>query len=211
MIAYCHRLIFLSFLICTAPAFANHIDPQWNRTDPSRQIGEVEVLAQNVGDVAPSIEAVGRHPDGVGAQGRQASAPAIAAETGFDPVKGQSEQVIINFGRLVARADLDLTYFYPDEKKIKDTSYHERGGWRAWHGGRQVDAGLFISDAKDGNYRLHILAREAFDRLELYATPYVTAEGHEIAAGIILTDSSDFLLHHIGYEAASHQSTAAAQ
>lgn len=210
MTAYRHRLIFLSLLLYTTPMFASPDNAQRDDIDLS-VTANIKILAQNVGEAVPSFEAVGRHPDGIGAQGRQASAPAISSETGFDPVKGKSEKVIVYFDRLVARADLDLSYFYPDEKKIKDISYHERGGWRAWHGGRQVDAGLFISDAKEGNYRLHIRAREAFDRLELYATPYVTTEGREIAAGTILTDSSDFLLRHISYKPAVDQSTAAAQ
>ena len=38
-----------------------------------------------------------------------------------------------------------------------------------------------------------------FDRLLLSATPYISDDGVEIAPGLILTDSSDFLLRRVAY------------
>lgn len=192
-----NRFFFLFLLTYTSLAQA--AEPALIRTDLSAPTSDLKIVAKNVDDAAASAQAVGRHRDGIGAAGSQASAPAIKAETGFDPIKRRSEELVINFAGAITRANLDLTYFYPNEAEHGGVKYHERGGWRAYHGGALVDQGLFISDAKDGNYRLAITPKKPFDRLELFATPYVTAHGREIAAGKIITDSSDFLVKHIAY------------
>ncbi len=218
-----HALAYLFLVSCvTSPALAqsslpirpDSYDGAWIQVDLSgaaSAAGMLQILARNVDDPAPSTRSVGASIHGIGAAGNHASAPAIKAETGFDPVKNRSEEIVIAFGRAVTRAALDLTFFYPDEINIEGVSYHERGGWRAFRGIAQVGEGLFISDAADGNYRLTIKAPTDFDRLEIYATPYVTAGGAEIAPGRVLTDSSDFLIKYIGYEPAGAEQSAAAR
>lgn len=174
----------------------------WHDVDlPSDGGNRLQLFAQNLGDQAPSAASVGYHHDGVGASGAQARAPSIRAETGFDPVSGVSEHLFIQFGQHVTRAELLLTYFYPNEVEIGGVSYNEQGGWRAFRGTRQVDEGRFTSNANNGNYRLTVATQTPFDRLEFFATPYVSADGAEIAPGRVLTDSSDFLIKHIAYQA----------
>lgn len=170
--------------------------------DVGEGIFRLDLLAQNVGDIAPHADAVERHRDGIGAAGRQATAPSIKAETGFDPQAGHSEKLVILFGDAAVRAVLDLSYFYAAEAEKEGRRFHEQGVWQAYRQGRQVDRGSFISDSDDGHFRLSVLPRAPFDRLELSATPYISEDGVEIAPGLILTDSSDFLLRRIAYVAA---------
>ncbi len=178
----------------------------WRQVDlsggMSSEAGGLQISARNVGDNASSAGAVGRHRDGIGAAGAQARAPAIKAETGFDPVQNRSEQLTIAFAQDVAEAVLELTYFYRDEVAFAGISYHERGGWRAYRGSGMVAQGLFLPDSPDGIFRLVITQPAPFDRLEIFATPYVTESGEEIEPGLILTDSSDFLIGHIAYRPA---------
>ncbi len=173
--------------------------------DVGEGIFRLHLLAQNVGDIAPHADAVERYRDGVGAAGRQATAPAIKAETGFDPRSGHSEKLVILFTVAAARAVLDLSYFYAAEAEKEGRRFHERGVWQAYRNGRQVDRGSFISDSDDGYFRLLISPRAPFDRLELSATPYISEDGVDIAPGLILTDSSDFLLRRIAYISAPPQ------
>lgn len=173
--------------------------------DVGKGIFRLDLLAQNVGDSAPHADAVERHRDGVGAAGRQATAPSIKAETGFDPRTGHSEKLVILFEGAALRAVLDLSYFYAAEAEKEGRRFHERGVWQAYRNGQQVDRGSFISDSDDGHFRLSVLPRAPFDRLELSATPYISEDGVEIAPGLILTDSSDFLLRRIAYISAPPQ------
>ncbi|HEX4891525.1 MAG TPA: hypothetical protein VFW37_14290 [Alphaproteobacteria bacterium] len=163
----------------------------------------LHLLAKNVRDDAPTAMAVGWHREGVGASGAQASAPAIKAETGFDPVENRSEQIIIQFDQPVTQTDIDVDYFHRDEGAWGGVSYHERGGWRAYRGGALVGEGLFLPGQKGGAHQIRIAAPQPFDRLELFATPYVTETGAEIEPGLITSDSSDFLIKHIAYRPVS--------
>ncbi len=214
MAVYALRFIFLTAVCAAGGAFAqtspvklpvNYAVP-WVQIDLGDDISisnsGLQLLAQNVGDTAPSTGAVGRHRDGLGASGAQASAPAIKAETGFDPVQNQTEHLIISFGQDVREARLDLGYFYRDEAVAAGTSYHERGGWRAYRSNELVATGLFLPDSPDGSFRLKITTLAPFDRLEIFATPYVATSGEEIEPGLIITDSSDFLISHISYRPA---------
>lgn len=167
--------------------------------DVGEGIFQLDLLAQNIGDAAPNAQAVERHRDGIGAAGRQAAAPSIKAETGFDPKSGNSEILVIQFGEAITRAYLDLSYFYAGEAESAGRNYHERGIWQAYRGTRQVDRGSFVSNANDGHFRLSVMPRAPFDRLALSATPYISDEGVEIAPGLIVTDSSDFLLRRVAY------------
>ena len=217
------RFIFLTTLCAAGAAFAQ--TPSSERTDSPRQAwlqvnlnsdmstmnGGLQVLAQNIGDDAPSASAVGRHRDGIGANGAQASAPAIKEETGFDPVRNRSELIIFAFERAVIQTQIDLAYFYRNEAEFAGTAYHERGGWRAYRGNNLVGQGWFSPNSPEGVLRLEIVAYAPFDRLELFATPYVTESGVEIEPGLILTDSSDFLIEHIAYRAANEALAAAAR
>lgn len=206
-------LVFLLMLATGGPAIttstqaANTDGTQsseaWYDVDlPAAGGNGLRLLAQNLEDKSPSASSVGYHRDGVGASGAQARAPSIRAETGFDPVSGASEHMFIQFEGNVTKAELLLTYFYPNEVEIGGVSYHEQGGWRAYMGAVQVDEGRFVSDANDGNYRLMVTTQTPFDRLEFFATPYVSGDGVEIAPGSVLTDSSDFLIKHIAYQPA---------
>ena len=168
--------------------------------DVSARDGGLHILAQNVRDNAPSTHAVGRHRDGIGAAGAQASAPAVKAETGFDPVQYRSEQIIILFDQPVMKANVDVTYFYRNEAEHAGTAYHERGGWRAYRDNVQIGQGLFLPEPTGGAHQIVIVARAPFDRLEMFATPYVSESGAEIEPGLITTDSSDFLIKHIAYQ-----------
>lgn len=201
-------LIFLLMLAASGPACADSAaadgkpgNATWRDVDLSTDDTDgLRLSAQNLNDKTPSASSVGHHRDGIGASGAQARAPSIRAETGFDPVSGASEHMIIQFEGHVTRAELLLTYFYPDEVEMGGVSYHERGGWRAYMGAVQVDEGRFVSDANDGNYRFTVTTHTPFDRLEFFAAPYVSATGAEITPGSILTDSSDFLIRHIAYQ-----------
>jgi len=188
--------IYLAMALFSGPVFAQSatITADLGGNDKS-----VSISAQNITDTAPSTAAVGRHPDGIGANGRQASAPSIKAETGYDPVTNKSEHLYFTFTGPVVRAELDLTYFYADEVVAGEASLHEQGIWRAYAGNQQVDQGYFISTASDGAYQLLITTRRPFDRLEIFATPYVNDEGKEVGAGKITTDSSDFLVKSLSY------------
>jgi len=159
----------------------------------------LHVLAQNAGDSSPTAHAVGTHREGIGAGGAQASGPAIKAETGFDPLLNRSELFIILFDQAVMRSDIDVTYFYREEGKHGGAVYHERGGWRAYRGEAEVGQGLFLPESEGGEHVIMIGTRQPFDRLELFATPYVMEDGTEIQPGLITTDSSDFLIKRIAY------------
>ena len=211
MTGYTARFIFLVSMFCIDAAFAHpspatpaHLhDVSWIEvsmdSDATTARGGLHVLAQNIHDTAPNPDSVGRHRDGIGAAGAQASAPAIKAETGFDPVQNRSEKTIIVFDQPVMRADVDVTYFYRGEAELAGTVYHERGGWRAYRGKLEIGQGLFLPETVGGTHRIVITTREPFDRLEMFATPYVTETGLEIEPGLITTDSSDFLIQRIAY------------
>lgn len=188
--------VYLAMVLFSGPVIAQSatITADLDGNDKS-----VSISALNITDAAPSTTSVGRHPDGIGANGRQASAPSIKAETGYDPITNKSERLYFTFTGLVVRADLDLTYFYADEVIAGAASLHEQGIWRAYAGNQQVDQGYFISTASDGAYQLMVMARRPFDRLEIFATPYVNDEGKEVGAGKITTDSSDFLVKGLSY------------
>ncbi len=215
MTGYAARFVFLIFTCGAGAAFAqppqvalkNIHDAAWIEVDLGNDVSAANsgfhVLAQNVRDGAPDAASVGRHRDGIGAAGAQASEPAIKAETGFDPVQNRSEQIIILFDAAVTRADMDVTYFYRNEAKYAGTAYHERGGWRAYHGNVLIEQGLFLPEPTGGTHQIVIAARAPFDRLEIFATPYVTESGEEIQPGLITTDSSDFLIRHIAYKRVS--------
>ena len=66
--------------------------------------------------------------EGAGTAGVQASAPAMKAETGFDPVRQRSEQIVFEFSRPVADADIDAAYFFRGEGEWNGVRYHEQGG-----------------------------------------------------------------------------------
>lgn len=181
-------------------------DAAWVRVDLSGDtpvsataVDGLLILAQNVKDAAPSGKAVGRDREGIGAAGAQASAPAIKAETGYDPVQNSSEKLVLLFDQAVERAELVLTYFYRNEAVLAGFDYHEQGEWRAYQGNVLAGQGLFLPDSPNGEYRLTIRARIPFDRLEMSATPYVTQSGQNIEPGLILTDSSDYLIKHLAY------------
>ncbi len=211
MTGYAARFIFLVSMCCTSAAFAQSSpanlrpvrDASWINVEMGDDLSAIDaglhILAQNVGDISPNAVAVGRHRDGIGAAGAQASAPAIKAETGFDPVQNRSEQIIIVFDQPVMRADVDVTYFYRGEAEQAGTVYHERGGWRAYRGKLEIGQGLFLPETAGGTHQIVITTREPFDRLEMFATPYVTESGLEIEPGLIITDSSDFLIQRIAY------------
>ncbi len=221
MMRFAIRFIFLVSLHGAGAAFAQtstaHLmeipDTAWVNVDFGDDLsttdGGLQILAQNAGDNTPSAMAVGRHRYGIGAAGAQASAPAIKAETGFDPVLNRSEKIIVSFEHDVVSARLDLSCFYRNEAELAGVSYHEHGGWRAYRGDILIGQGSFLPDSPDGAYRLVIAARVPFDRLELFATPYVTESGAEIEPGLITTDSSDFLIKRIAYQPAgeTHIST----
>lgn len=198
-------------ICCTGAAFAQSPsanlrpvhDTSWVDIDVAEELSMINaglhILAQNVGDISPNNVALGRHRDGIGAAGAHASAPAVKAETGFDPVQNRSEQIIILFDQQVTRADVDVTYFYRGELTHAGIVYHERGGWRAYHGKRAIGQGLFLPETEGGTHRIVIKTRESFDRLEMFATSYVTDRGLEIEPGLITTDSSDFLIKRVAY------------
>ena len=133
MMGYAARFIFLVSMFCTDAAFAQSSsanlspvrDASWINVEMGGDLSAIDaglhILAQNVGDTSPNAVAVGRHRDGIGAAGAQASAPAIKAETGFDPVQNHSEQIIIVFDQPVMRADVDVTYFYRGEAEQAGT------------------------------------------------------------------------------------------
>ena len=203
--------IFLVSTCCASAAFAQSSsvnlrpvrDAAWKNVELGDDLSAIDaglqILAQNVGDNSPSAVAVGRHRDGIGASGAQASAPAVKAETGFDPVQNRSEQIIIVFDQPVMRADVNVTYFYRGEAEHAGTVYHERGGWRAYRGKLEIERGLFLPETAGGTHQIVITTREPFDRLEMFATPYVAESGMEIGPGLITTDSSDFLIQRIAY------------
>jgi hypothetical protein len=211
MTGYAARFIFLVSICCADIAFAQSSsanlrpvrDALWINVEMEDDLSPINaglnILAQNVEDNSPSAVAVGRHRDGIGASGAQASAPAIKAETGFDPVQNRSEQIIIVFDQPVMRADVGVTYFYRGEAEHSGAVYHERGGWRAYRGKLEIGQGLFLPDTVGGTHQIVITTREPFDRLEMFATPYVTESGMEIEPGLITTDSSDFLIQRIAY------------
>jgi len=211
MMGYTALSIILSVMCLPGAAYAQSAylipglsrDAAWINVDLDETISATQaglhILAQNAGDSSPSTLAVGWHRDGIGAAGAQASAPAIKAETGYDPVLNRSEQIIILFDQPVMRTDIDVTYFYRGEGKHGDAIYHERGGWRAYRGETETGQGLFLPESEGGAHLIMIRTREPFDRLELFATPYVREDGTEIAPGLITTDSSDFLIKRIAY------------
>ncbi|MEQ1889186.1 MAG: hypothetical protein ABL951_08410 [Alphaproteobacteria bacterium] len=209
MIGNAIRFVFL-FALCgaayaqsSAPVPADAAGPAWVHVDLGEVLpatgGGLQILAQNAKDETPTASAVGRHRDGIGAAGAQASAPAIKAETGFDPVQNRSEQIIIIFDEAVTEADIDVNYFFRNEEDKGGIAYHERGGWRAYSGTFLVGQGLFLPEPAGGSHQIKIAAPAPFDRLEMFATPYVTETGNEIEPGLITTDSSDFLIKHIAY------------
>lgn len=208
---YSARFIFL-ILLCGAGAAVAYSSPasqerldgaSWIEVgldaDASTTRGGLQVLAQNIHDIAPNPDSVGRHRDGIGAAGAQASAPAIKAETGFDPVQNRSEQIIFLFDRPVTQVNVDIVYFYRNEVKYAGIAYHERGGWRAYHNNSLIGQGLFLPGIEGGAHQIVIMADKPFDRLEMFATPYVTQDGAQIKPGLITKDSSDFLIQRIAY------------
>ncbi len=196
LICIMSSLIALSGVLVPRPLMA---EPLIVGIDVGAGIFQLDLLAQNIGEAAPNAQAVERHRDGIGAAGRQATAPSIKAETGFDPRSGRSEILVIQFKEAITRAYLDLSYFYAGEAESAGRNYHERGVWQAYHGARQVDRGSFVSNSNDGHFSLPVMPRAPFDRLLLSATPYISDDGVEIAPGLILTDSSDFLLRRVAY------------
>lgn len=190
------RISILAFILFAGSALAQTAIVG---VDVERGQYNLRILAQNIDESQPSQAAVGIHKEGIGAEGRQASAPSIKTETGHDPISGRSERILFEFDTPVVRAELDLTYFYAAEAELDGIAYHERGVWQAYRGNRHIDRGMFVSNATDGRFRLLIAARAPFDRLEISATPYVTDAGQEIAQGRITTDSSDFLINRLSY------------
>lgn len=197
-----------------ADAQSLHLDPggRWTKVDltrlePGNGAG-VNILAKNVTDDSPSADAVGRTRQGIGAAGAQASAPAIKAETGFDPIENRSEQIIILFDEPVSETEVDVAYFHRNEEEWDGISYHEQGGWRAYRDTVLIEEGRFLPPAKGGEKQIAIRTRAAFDRLEMFATPYVSESGQEIEPGVITTDSSDFLIKRISYKAADRAQNA---
>jgi hypothetical protein len=206
------QTIGLSFLILaggltpssaqTAPVSqGNWVKVDFTATPSGHELGLI-ILAKNIRDATASMEAVGRTREGVGAAGAQASAPAIKAETGFDPVRRQSEQIIILFDAPVSETSVDVAYFFRDEGKWDGVRYHEQGGWRAYRKDVLIDEGRFLPEITGGEHQIIIKAKAVFDRLEMFATPYVTESGMEIEPGVITSDSSDFLIKQISYKPA---------
>ncbi|MSP43155.1 MAG: hypothetical protein EXR08_07290 [Alphaproteobacteria bacterium] len=171
---------------------------------------DLTIIAKNIKNETASTAAVGWTREGVGAAGAQASAPAIKAETGFDPVRQRSEQIIFEFSRPVAEANIDVAYFFRGEGEWNGVRYHEQGGWRAYRENLLIEEGRFVPQTAGGDHKIIIKAQAAFDRLEMFATPYVTDTGVEIAPGAITMDSSDFLVRKISYERASETQMARA-
>lgn len=161
--------------------------------------GAVAISAINVNPngslTAASAGNVGIHADGIGASSAQASGPAIAAETGYDPVHKVSEQLIVDFGRDVSDVEVGLTWFFADEN-----GYDEGGKWFAYDNGQEVASGRFVADSSSGDYSLGIVSADAFDTLILIATPYVKDNGKFVKAkNAPSDDSSDFLVQTIEY------------
>lgn len=193
----------LGILLVYGPAMADVMQPpEMLAVELGGGDDRVTISAQNVTDATPSAAAVGRHADGIGASGRQSSAPSIKAETGFDPIANRSERLHFLFNQPAARVQLELTYFFADEALAGETVLHEQGGWRAYTGSRLIEQGKFVSTASDGAYRLLIVTRLPFDHLEIFATPYVNDQGKELQPGKITTDSSDFLVKRLSYQPA---------
>lgn len=209
MLQHAMGLCFLILAVGLAASFAQTAQvsqEDWVKVDltaaPSSNEPGLHILAKNVKDSTASMEAVGRTREGVGAAGAQASAPAIKAETGFDPVRRQSEQIIILFDAPVTETSVEVAYFFRDEGKWDGLRYHEQGGWRAYRHNTLIDEGRFLPATTGGEHQIIIQARAAFDRLEMFATPYVTESGMEIEPGVITSDSSDFLIRQISYKPA---------
>lgn len=205
------RFIFLYCICCAGVANAQAVPvgaknargAAWIKVDladdTSVALHRLKILAQNIEDTAPNVAAVGHHREGIGAAGAQASSPAVKAETGYDLVRNRSELIIILFDQAVTEADVDVTYFSRNEEVYAGTAYHERGGWRAWRNNVKIAEGFFLPSREGGGRQIVISARQPFDRLEMFATPYVADSGAEIQPGAIITDSSDFLIRHIVY------------
>lgn len=193
-------MCFLSMLLFPGPAMTKSLQESAMITaDLSGSDQNITIAAQNISDNAPSAAMVGRHEDGIGASGRQASAPSIKFETGFDPLTNRSELLLFGFRGPVARAELLLTYFYAGEVTVNGTAFNERGLWRAYAGGQLVGHGQFISNTPDGAYHLTIATAIPFDSLEILATPYVNDAGADMTPGTVTSDSSDFLVKSLVY------------
>ena len=186
----------------TVTAGGEWVTADLTQKDAGKNSG-LSIIAKNVNDETASAAAVGWTREGAGAAGAQASAPAIKAETGFDPVRLQSEQIIFGFSRPITEANIDVAYFFRGEGEWNGGRYNEQGGWRAYRGNVLIEEGRFVPQTSGGDHQIIIKAQAAFDRLEMFATPYVTDTGVEIAPGAITTDSSDFLVRKISYRPVS--------
>lgn len=166
---------------------------------------DVRISARSVGDEKPSVDAVAHVGSSLGVAGAQAGAPAIKGELGYDPVAEDSERLIFHILPSQQRAVIELEYFYPNEVVVSGRAYHEAGMWRAWESGDPVGQGLFVAnDADTGTAFVFLETDRPFNTLELSATPYVDHLGSFLAEGVIVDDSSDYLVRAIRLESGEY-------
>ncbi|MHB1219760.1 MAG: beta strand repeat-containing protein, partial [Alphaproteobacteria bacterium] len=148
----------------------------------------VDVTARNVNAngslTSASASNVGIHADGIGASGTYANAPWLTAETGYNPVAGASEQLIVSFNQDVNEASVALSWFFASEG--------ESGRWTVLDDGVVGGGSSFSNTAGGSDFLLAINPGSAFDTIVFEAMPYANQ-------GSTITDSGDYLVRYVDY------------
>ena len=179
----------------SASAFTN--------TNPSAVAVTGYVAGQQLPDAVAS--AIGGHSQGIGVLAAQASRPSIKQETGWDPIKLESEGIVFSLDRDAASAKFDLTYFFGSSSSA-DSRYAETGKWVAYKDGRVVASSEFTATASNGKFTLNIPeingGNTYFDTIVLEGRPYANTPGKDNHG--LTTDSSDFLVKSASFETVGH-------
>lgn len=147
----------------------------------------------------------GNNTEGVwlGVKGETTPGPLYDDEIGYDPLKGKSEKLVMEFGKDVSSAKVDLTYFYGvksgadgniviDNHKVNEVLH-----WDAFDNGNKVGSGDVINNkttSSDFSFDIKLSGNKVFDKVEFTAKPYDNASTNSLdnGQGSYKNDSSDF-------------------
>lgn len=180
--------------------------------------GHMQVGGYTAGTSATEADfgLLGGHKAGMGVQASQAERPSISQETGYDPVRQESEGVVFELAGDALRASFDLSYFF-SQASGADGWHDEVGRWTVFEDDTALATGLFVADHKNGSFSFDIPSLDdgntTFNKVVLDALPYAAPDPDSGQRAWNLTrnagldgDSSDFLVKTAQIDLVHHDS-----
>jgi len=170
-----------------ATGFGSITTANYASTDQGFVVTARSVLA-NGGLSAASVSNVTVNANGLGVVGHTA-ASAPDAQLGYDPTKGASEQIVVDFTNPVVDATVSVSNLFETEGNGGEVAR-----WQAYRNGQLVGEGIFEAPAGE-NVTSHLIVLgggATFDRLVMSATTYDDGQNGT-------SDSSDYFISGISF------------